>query len=228
MAGANAEQRQQIYELANELEIKIDDYLTDIPDNITYSILPVLRFKDQEGGYKTVTISKKSIKITQSTSRKLLSSKLMQDILNAVFINDLKGTEINLFILDRPWLSEKDLKSYLSEVTEVLDDLIEKEISSWSKKLELNNSDKVDSIKNYKYKNNVFNNYGVPVFDKNSNLTGYKLNEFEYATIITYYNENNLLCNKVLIKDFNLESLSFEGETLISWVDIKTESGFIR
>lgn len=48
------------------------------------------------------------------------------------------------------------------------------------------------------------NNYGEPVLDKNSNLIGYFINEtLEYATIKTYYNENNLLCNKVEIKNFN-------------------------
>jgi hypothetical protein len=59
-------------------------------------------------------------------------------------------------------------------------------------------------------------NYGDPIYDKDNNLIGYRLNEFEYATIETCYNEDNLLCNKVFIKDFNLETLSFEGEALIT------------
>jgi hypothetical protein len=36
------------------------------------------------------------------------------------------------------------------------------------------------------------------------------------------------LCNKVFIKDFNLETLSFEGEALITWADTKLGLGFIR
>ena len=228
MAGANAEQRQQIFESSKELEIRINDYLNDIPENITYSILPVIRSKLINGDYKTVTISEKSIKITKNTSRNLLVSKLIKNILNAVFIYDLQGANMVLYILDRPWLSERDFNSDLSKVTEVLDNLIEKEIYSWSKMSELNNSDKVDRINNYKYKNNFMDNYGISILDKSKILIAYKLNEYEYASVVTYSNESHLLCNKVLIKDFNTESLSFEGEAIITWVDTKTNFGFTR
>ncbi len=36
------------------------------------------------------------------------------------------------------------------------------------------------------------------------------------------------MCNKVEIRDFDLTELSFKGEALISWLDIKTNNGFIR
>lgn len=228
MAGANAEQRQQIYELANELEIKINDYLNDIPENITYSILPIIRSKLINGEFKTVTISDKSIKITKNTSRNLLASKLIQDILNAVFIYDLQGADINLYILDRPWLSEREFKADLTKVTEVLDNQIEKENYSWSKMSELNNSDKENRLKIYKYRDNFMDNYGIPVLEKSNSLIDYKINEFEYISLITYYNENNLLCNKVSIKIFNPDNLSFEGEAITTWIDTRTNFGFIR
>ena len=228
MAGTNAEQRQYINKEAQELEIKINDYLNDIPENITYSILPVIRSKLINGDYKTVTISDKAIKITKYTSRNLLASKLIRDILRAVFIYDLQGADINLYILDRPWLSEREFKADLTKVTEVLDNQIEKEIYSWSKMSELNNSDKENRLKNYKYRDNFMDNYGTPVLDKNNSLIGYKINEFEYISLITYYNENNLLCNKVSIKDFNSDKLSFEGDAITTWVDTRTPLGFIR
>jgi len=72
------------------------------------------------------------------------------------------------------------------------------------------------------------NKYGIPIYIKNNNLIAYRINEFEYAEIETYYNENNLLSNKILIKDFNLDTLSFEGEALTSWTDTKLGLGFIR
>ena len=228
MAGTNAEQRQYIYKEAQELEVKINDYLNDIPENITYSILPVIRSKLINGDYKTVTISNKAIKITKYTSRNLLAIKLIQDILRAVFIYDLQGADMVLYVLDRPWLSNRDFNVDFSKVSEVLDNQIEKEIYSWSKMSELNNSDKVDRIKNYRYKNNFMDNYGISVLDKNNHLIGYKLNEYEYASVLTYYNENNLLCNKIEIKDFNSDKLSFEGEAIITWVDTRTNLGFIR
>jgi hypothetical protein len=70
-------------------------------------------------------------------------------------------------------------------------------------------------------------NYGDPIYDKNNNLIGYKINDFEYASVITYYNEDNLLCNKIYIKELNC-TIQNKNESLISWLDIKTEKGFIR
>jgi len=71
-------------------------------------------------------------------------------------------------------------------------------------------------------------NYGESIYDKNNNLIGYKTNNDEFVTISTYYNENNLLCNKVSVKDFDESSLSFNGNYLISWIDTKIENGFVR
>lgn len=90
-----------IYKNIEWLESKINAYLNDIPDNITYSILPVLRSKYLNNEYKTITISK-SIKVVRNTSRKLLSSKLLECIIKNVQKYDLEGTNINLYILDRP------------------------------------------------------------------------------------------------------------------------------
>ena len=228
MAGVDREGSREIYEYAIELKDKIKNYLNDIPENITYSILPVIRTLLENGEYKTITISNKSIKITRNTSTNLLASKLIDDVLNAVFIYDLRGADIVLYILDRPWLSDKDFNQDMTRVTEVLDNQIEKELYSWSKLSDLNTSGKVNRLKNYKYLNNYMDNYGEPIYDKNNNLIGYKLNEFEYASVETSYNDNNLLTNKILIKDFNLETLSFEGEALTSWTDTKLGLGFIR
>jgi hypothetical protein len=102
MAGTNADDRQDIYKYQLELENKINDYLNDIPDNITYTILPVIRSQYPNDEYKTVTITKKSIKITRDTSRKLLTKKIIRDVLKAVFIYDLKGTGMVLYVLGRP------------------------------------------------------------------------------------------------------------------------------
>jgi len=71
-------------------------------------------------------------------------------------------------------------------------------------------------------------NYGVPVYDKKNHLIAYRINESEYASVIIYYNENNLLCNKIEIKHFDKESLTLNGEALISWIDTRTDFGFIR
>jgi len=43
-------------------------------------------------------------------------------------------------------------------------------------------------------------NYGEPLLDKDSNLIGYKLNDYEFASVTTYYNADYKLCNKVSIR----------------------------
>lgn len=63
---------------------------------------------------------------------------------------------------------------------------------------------------------------------KNNNLIGYKLDETEYVSIKTYYNENNLLCNNVWVRELDPNTLSFKGYTLNEWTDTKTNKGFVR
>jgi hypothetical protein len=77
-------------------------------------------------------------------------------------------------------------------------------------------SEKTYKLKFYSYKDNFIKIYGSPIFDKTKYLIGYNLNETECASITTYFNDNNLLCNKVSIKDFDEGSLSFKGEAILS------------
>jgi hypothetical protein len=69
----------------------------------------------------------------------------------------------------------------------------------------------VNSLKDYPYKNISMDNYGDPIFDLSNNLIGYKINDTEYVSIKTYYNENNLLCNKVSIREYDQDKLSFKN-----------------
>ena len=212
------------------LESEFKKYLKDIPENITYSILPIIRWQLVEGGYKSITISD-SIKITRFTNCSLLSERIFYSLQKALNVYETNGIAIDLVMLSRPWLNENDFKFKLPEVTDILDGQIEKEISylsSFSLQDQKKLSTKANNMRNYIYENIYMDNYGEPIYDKKNNLIGYKLEGDRYATITTYYNENNLLCNKVEIKDFDLTDLSFKSNTLISWIDIKTENGFIR
>ena len=71
-------------------------------------------------------------------------------------------------------------------------------------------------------------NYGDPVFNKDKDLIGYQIGEIGFASVFTYKNIDNLICNKVLIRDFDKINLLFKDEVIDSWTDIKTESGFVR
>jgi len=146
---------------------------------------------------------------------------------DTLIVYDLKGLEIDLLILDRPWLSIEDFSLPLDQISKILDDNIEKEIYFKDRNKKIL-TEKAVLLKIYEFKNIYMDNYGDPITDKNNNLIGYSLSENKKATIETYYNVNNLLCNKVLIKDFDENSLSFKGDIITYWIDTKTEFGFIR
>ena len=212
-----------IKDLASEFK----EYLGGIPENTTYSILilPVIRWQFANGSYESITVSN-SIKITRFSSSRLLAEVLYLKLQNKFYIYNLRGLVTNLFIMGRPWLNIDDFNIKLPELTEILDKQIEIEFSSPFKDSWLEN--KAQNLLNYKYKDVYKNNYGDKVLDKNNNLIGYKLDDNSYVTVETFYNENNLLCNKVSVKEFNLNLLTFNAETFLFWVDIKTEFGFIR
>jgi hypothetical protein len=89
-------------------------------------------------------------------------------------------------------------------------------------------SDKPAKIKKYGYKDIFMSNYGDPLYDKDNKLLGYKINDSEFASVVTYYNNDNLMCNKVWVRDITELNKALKGSILISWLDIKTDFGFIR
>lgn len=134
----------------SELETNLKVFLSEILENSSYSIIPILRYQVADNEYKSVTISK-SIKITRYTSSSLLTKRLSLAIIDAISIYDLNDYDIDLFILSRPWLSAKDFNSDLSTVSKELDGQIEKEIKFLRKSSELNTSKKVNRLKFYKH-----------------------------------------------------------------------------
>jgi len=141
--------------------------------------------------------------------------------------------DLELYLMGRPWLSvdEFDLDRYLDKdnLAPHFDAVIEKKLASHSKSLtEKNSYNKISGLKNYLYKNVFMDNYGDQVLDKNNDLIGYKLQNNSYISVKTYYNNENLLCNKVSIRDFDVNTLTFKPYILREWIDTKNESGFIR
>ena len=230
LSSINTDSELLIEVISDQFEPKVKEYLKEIPENITYSILPVLRLENADGQYKSITTTK-SIKITRFTSSNLLTKRILHSTLDALFIYSLQDSDIDLFLMGRPWLSADDFNLNFSKITNLMDKQIEKEVSSTNPSILINNktySEKAIKLQSYEYVNIYMNDYGDPIFDKNKNLIGYKINEFEWATITTEFNENSQLCNKVLIKEFDKNNLSLKNETINSWFDTRIESGFIR
>jgi hypothetical protein len=226
----NSEGSFYIENFIKTLEPKFKAYLNGIPENVTYSILPILRRENADGDYKSISISK-SIKITRDTSCKLLAKRITHSLLAALLKYSIQDKDIELLIAGRPWLDADDFNVEFSEVTKIMDRQIEKEISSSSPSLLVSNntySEKAFKLKIYEYSDIYMDDYGDPVLDKNKNLIGYRINESEHISLKTEFNYNNQLCNKVSIKEFDEISLTFKNKIINSWVDIRTEFGFIR
>ena len=212
----------------SNLESKLNDYVNIIPETETYSILPVLRWEQATGDYRSLTISE-SIKIIKGVSTNSLAKQLNNDIQNIYNKYNLSGGDIELYIMGRPWLSVDEFDLDRENLSYLLDDVIEKKLSYWTKSLiEKNTSNKISNLKNYLYKDVFMDNYGDLVLDKNKILIGYKLQNNSYISVKTYMNNENLKCNKVSIRDFDANNLTFKPYILREWIDTKTESGFIR
>ena len=110
---------------ANSLESKFKFYLNEIPENVTDSILPFLRWEYSYGDYKSYTISS-SIKITRWSKSSLLVNRIISSLKNALSKYSLRGKDIDLFLMGRPWLSADEFSVKLPVITDVLDKQIEK------------------------------------------------------------------------------------------------------
>ena len=211
------------------LENKIKEYLDEIPENMIFSVLPIFRWQDSDGEYKSITLTN-AIKVTRYTSR-YFKKKILHSIQEALQKYDIRNLDIDFFLLSRPWLSAEDFLAGIPEVSMVFEGEIEKEISSFLNVSEqITHKDK-SKLKLYEYNNILIDNYGEPIYNKENILIGYKLNKTDYVSVYTYTNEHNLICNKVSLREFDEDNLSFitkDHEVMVYWVDIKTESGFIR
>ena len=209
------------------LESELKEYVNEISENVTYTILPVLRWQYANGEYHSLTISK-SIKITRFISINLIAEKLLYDISDILVEYDLRDADLELFMMGRPWLSTDEFNLDRIGLAHLLNEQIENKLSSWTKSSIKNTPDYSNLIKDYAYKDILMDNYGEPVLDSKKNLLGYKIKEGKFVSIETYTNADNLICNQVSIKEFDQSNLSFIGDPITSWIDVKTEFGFIR
>ena len=219
-------------EKIENLKFKLKDYIYVLPETETWSILPVVRWESSVDQYQSFSISE-SIKITKDIDISLLADTLVWDLTKIIDEYSLKDADLELYIMGRPWLSvdEFDIDRFIDRknLSDKFNEVLEKKLSVYTKTLEaIDSSDKISNLKNYPYKNIPMDNYGVPLLDKNSNLIGYQIEGNKCASIKIYYNDNNLLCHKVSIREFDKINLKFKSVTLKSWVDTKLESGFVR
>jgi len=90
-----------IKEYTKDIEIKLIDYFKEIPENVTYSILPILRRELDRGQYQTISATS-SIKITRFSNSNLLAERLAHALMDKLFVYRLFSFEVDFFILSRP------------------------------------------------------------------------------------------------------------------------------
>jgi hypothetical protein len=115
--------------LIENLENKLIEYLNDIPDNVVYSVLPFIRWHTSKGNYQTLTISK-SIKITNNSSRDLIAKKLEIDLNEILRIYELADTDLDFYVMSRPWLKKDAFDINEAGLTHIFDEQLEREVSS--------------------------------------------------------------------------------------------------
>ena len=116
------------------LESKLKDYVYVIPETETFSILPVLRWHLSEGEFRSLTISD-SIKINKNINIYKLAETIIYDIKNIFYKYNLIQGDLELYIMGRPWLSVDEFNLDRENLSYLLDDVIEKKLSYWTKSL---------------------------------------------------------------------------------------------
>lgn len=109
-----------------KLADKINIFISDLPDNSTYTVLPTFKYNNSSGDIKTLSLSD-AIKITNKTSPKLLARKIEQLIDFRSHDYNLDLDECDLFFMYRQWLDEKEFNVSINEVNKVLEEELQKE-----------------------------------------------------------------------------------------------------
>jgi hypothetical protein len=91
-------------------------------------------------------------------------------------------------------------------INQVLNENLSKEINDKYSNPEQFNiavQNKTEKLKDYEYAKIFMGNYGEDIFNHRNEKIGVKLNENEYATVLSFKNSENNLCNFIQIKEFN-------------------------
>ena len=146
----------------SKLESKFKDYVNIIPETVTYSILPVLRWQYSTGEYRSLTVSD-SIKINKNISIDLLAESVIFYIKKMFNKYSLLEGDLELYIMGRPWLSVDEFYLYRyserENLTHLFNEVMEKKLSSISSsRVNLNISNKILGCKEYLYKDIIMDN----------------------------------------------------------------------
>ena len=196
---------------------KIENFTSNLEDNKTYTLLPVVRWIDDDTGFtQSITISD-SFKINKFVNINILA-KNFQDAMNSANNKYSVGNFNAEFVLMyRVWLDIKDFNvknDEISIITKTIENNLSKKRSNIDdliiKRLTINDN----------YNNILMNNYGDPIII-NGLVTSYKINNNESILLHKGINDTNF----IKVKNLN----TYDDKHIITtWTDTKKDFGFIR
>ena len=196
---------------------KLINYLANLEDNKTYTLLPVIRWIDEDTGLTRSISITESLKITKFVDIDLIYEKLNEYIIKAMYRYQVNNSNIELVLMNRVWLDITDFnvkKDDLSTITNTINKSLSKKNIN---KEELINKT-FSTIDNDKYNNIIMDNYGIPII-RNGLITDFRLNDNQYINVKKLKNNSNF----ITVKNFDQSD-----QNLNTWIDTKTDFGFIR
>ena len=207
----------ELLENKNIFVNNLTNYLENLEDNKTYTLLPVVRWIDDVTGLtRSISISE-SFKVTKFVDIDLIYEKLNDYIIKALYRYDLINSNIELVLMNRVWLDINDFnvkKDDFYSITNTIN-------NSLSKKSNINDllfHKRFANIENDKYNNIIMDNYGIPIIS-NGLVNDFRLNENQYINVKLLKNNSKFITVK------NFDQID---QNLITWIDTKTDFGFIR
>ena len=150
----------ELQQFQANLEIKLKFYLNEIPENIIFSVLPLLKWQYTSGEYRSLSISK-SIKVTRNSNCSLLAEVILHDINETLLNYDIQDLDVELIMMGRPWLKADDFNLEMSGLNKILDEQLEREISVYTRSSILDvkkTQDGTSILKNYEYRDIYMDN----------------------------------------------------------------------
>ena len=195
------------------------NYLEKLENNKCFTLLPVIRWIDDDTGFsKSITITN-SIKITKFVDIDLLAERLNDSMFKAMNKYDVNNSNSELVLMNREWLDIKDFNiknDDFSTITNTIDNILSiKKSNNIKDELIMN---KLSTIDIDKYNHIMMDNYGTPI-KNNGNTNDFKLNNNQYISVKKGNNDSNY----ITVKNFDNND-----QNLIQWIDTKSDFGFIR
>ena len=197
---------------------KLDKYLDNLETNKTYTLLPVIRWINDDTGFSNSITVSNSLKIHKFVDKVLLAENISKSMRKSLHKYNLIQNNSEIVLMNRVWLDLKDFnikENDISTLTNTMDNLLA------NFKSEINKDDlimkRLSIIENDIYSNIIMDNYGE-IISSNGISTEYTLNSNQFLSVKKANNTNFI----------TVKNIDNSDQNIMNWSDTKTDFGFIR